>query len=49
MLTITAVGDRLTPNAEEAENEDTADIRIELEKEDTSQMNQYWLISLDPH
>jgi len=32
MLTITAVGDRLTPNAEEAENEDTADIRIELEK-----------------
>ena len=32
MLTITAVGDRLTPNAEEAENEDTTDIRIELEK-----------------
>ena len=32
MLTISAVGDRLTPNAEEAENEDTADIRIELEK-----------------
>ena len=32
MLTITAVGERLTPNAEEAENEDTTDIRIELEK-----------------
>jgi len=32
MLTISAVGDRLTPNAEEAENEDTTDIRIELEK-----------------
>ena len=32
MLTITAVGERSTPNAEEAENEDTTDIRIELEK-----------------
>ena len=32
MLTISAVGDRITPSAEEAKNEDTADIRIELEK-----------------
>ena len=32
MLTITAVGDRLTPNAQEAENEETTDIRIEIQK-----------------
>ncbi|MAZ62533.1 MAG: hypothetical protein CMB18_04460 [Euryarchaeota archaeon] len=32
MLTITAVGDRTTPNAKEAENEETTDIRIELQK-----------------
>ena len=32
MLTITAVGDRMTPNAQEAENEETTDIRIELQK-----------------
>ena len=32
MLTITAVGDRMTPNAKEAENEETTDIRIELQK-----------------
>ena len=32
MLTITAVGERLTPNAQEADNEETTDIRIEIEK-----------------
>ena len=32
MLTITAVGNRMTPNAKEAENEETTDIRIELQK-----------------
>ena len=32
MLTITAVGDRLTPTAQEAEDEETTDIRIEIQK-----------------
>ena len=32
MLTITAVGDGLPPNAQEAENEETTDIRIEIQK-----------------
>jgi len=32
MLTITAVGGHMTPNAQEAENEETTDIRIELQK-----------------
>ena len=32
MLTITAVGGHMTPNAKEAENEETTDIRIELQK-----------------
>ncbi|MEK9738971.1 MAG: EF-hand domain-containing protein [Euryarchaeota archaeon] len=32
MLTITAVGDRSTPNAQEADDEETTDIRIEIEK-----------------
>ena len=32
MLTITAVGDRLTPTAQEAEDEETTDIRIDIEK-----------------
>ena len=32
MLAITAVGGHMTPNAQEAENEETTDIRIELQK-----------------